>query len=1035
MNDKNNGSFDWLIKVPDMEISNMILYKRSLLTFSNKNNLLRLWSTVDGSLMWESFLGYKVIPAADSNSTVDESMSSMTLNIPYGIVTILTNNCLHFINVNGVVLWQWCADEATSDSPDQRAVLAHLITPSTVKSNDQEKKSRKVSKVAVGCLTDNTGLCVQTIVIVVDFSNQQVFMDVFSGLDVKPTDVRGLVSSTVTKNDDDYIETDVIFGVIHDASSTTTSLNIITLQGFDMEGSKTESHMHSVPLPTNSDDVLKHARSYLYTNGDVKTPGVSLCSKDTCVYHNIVQTKNSWSVSNEHSIECDNKGNAGGSATMGYQQQDLNSYSAKHNRYAAIAGVSCMHLSVKSDHQDVHLVTYDNKIVKTSTTLPTSYLYRLTGGLVRLLPTISNKGTYVMALGSAGLVFSFEKQEKSLELKWMQDYSISHITQVKVVDHSHIAIHDILSAGNRVLSEMPTYEERLQMQYLEIQEYLQDFVDEIRADPVGYVSSTVSHMVGNALVSAGVMSKHRLNQVTGSAGKSMSDRDKLIRDKHFGFNKLAICVAYVPVACSCSHKKKLRILGVDLSSRAVAWSIEPNLPAIDTKSSLTKLLYANVVNNPHPSDTCDAASRTCASTVATHMDHFELLLSNTEQMHSNGDGASHDANKIVAFHVPVTTYDEESVLRVMIEESPSDNKHPVISVMENHAVDTHKKQFQFLLNDCNVQVYITDTGVTAGIGVEHVEASGANNIREAMKDHYVYGWQSKADPKKCIAFDEDQLFQTNGILQIFKVRPETCAAIAGGIHQCETEIVSRVNFDEDLETVVGVTTHKDSDAVHSRATVLGDDSVLLKFLNPHVILVTSVSSAQAATPFADMSYTTTSANNELEAKAALEVLPTSLYVTLVDVISGKILYRTEIESATAPVHSTLMENNIVLSYWNTVVKRTEMAVMSMYGGMIDKYSLVPGANKPAINRANLNEDGTKSVSSYSLNPPVVQHKMYVLPRSVTAMTHSTTSQGISHKNILLGLNTHQVYAMDMRHVSPRRPVNAPTQQEKEEVGF
>ena len=49
------------------------------------------------------------------------------------------------------------------------------------------------------------------------------------------------------------------------------------------------------------------------------------------------------------------------------------------------------------------------------------------------------------------------------------------------------------------------------------------------------------------------------------------------------------------------------------------------------------------------------------------------------------------------------------------------------------------------------------------------------------------------------------------------------------------------------------------------------------------------------------------------------------------------------------------------------------------------------------------------------------------------MAHSASSQGITHKNVLLGLNTHQLYAMDMRQVSPRRPMQAPTQAEKEEV--
>jgi len=51
------------------------------------------------------------------------------------------------------------------------------------------------------------------------------------------------------------------------------------------------------------------------------------------------------------------------------------------------------------------------------------------------------------------------------------------------------------------------------------------------------------------------------------------------------------------------------------------------------------------------------------------------------------------------------------------------------------------------------------------------------------------------------------------------------------------------------------------------------------------------------------------------------------------------------------------------------------------------------------------------------------------------MSHSVTARGISNKNLLLGLNTHQLHALDMRHVSTRRPANAPTQAEKEEGLF
>jgi hypothetical protein len=51
------------------------------------------------------------------------------------------------------------------------------------------------------------------------------------------------------------------------------------------------------------------------------------------------------------------------------------------------------------------------------------------------------------------------------------------------------------------------------------------------------------------------------------------------------------------------------------------------------------------------------------------------------------------------------------------------------------------------------------------------------------------------------------------------------------------------------------------------------------------------------------------------------------------------------------------------------------------------------------------------------------------------MHHTTTERGITNKNLLLGFNTGQLYSLDTRMVDPRRPINAPTQAEKEEVFY
>jgi hypothetical protein len=49
------------------------------------------------------------------------------------------------------------------------------------------------------------------------------------------------------------------------------------------------------------------------------------------------------------------------------------------------------------------------------------------------------------------------------------------------------------------------------------------------------------------------------------------------------------------------------------------------------------------------------------------------------------------------------------------------------------------------------------------------------------------------------------------------------------------------------------------------------------------------------------------------------------------------------------------------------------------------------------------------------------------------MHHTITERGITNKNLLLGLSTGQILALDTRVIDPRRPLVPPTQLEKEEV--
>ena len=119
----------------------------------------------------------------------------------------------------------------------------------------------------------------------------------------------------------------------------------------------------------------------------------------------------------------------------------------------------------------------------------------------------------------------------------------------------------------------------------------------------------------------------------------------------------------------------------------------------------------------------------------------------------------------------------------------------------------------------------------------------------------------------------------------------------------DLEKVATAIFHPKDEKIITVTSPDAADVVGSRSLSLGDDSVLLKYLNKHSVLIVSQS----------VPTTSSGAQGPGGGGRVNTVLDESstLYVTLVDTVSAKIIYRTSIEHGSAPVSPILVENNIV----------------------------------------------------------------------------------------------------------------------------
>jgi hypothetical protein len=219
------------------------------------------------------------------------------------------------------------------------------------------------------------------------------------------------------------------------------------------------------------------------------------------------------------------------------------------------------------------------------------------------------------------------------------------------------------------------------------------------------------------------------------------------------------------------------------------------------------------------------------------------------------------------------------------------------------------------------------------------------------------------------------------------------------------------------EKVAAVAFQHPDDIVNNRAATLGDDSLLMKYLNPAAALVITEHTLQAAEA------------KKGESTGSSGASKSQLEIHLFDSVSAKLLYRSSIPHGGSPVHAVVVENNLVITYWNTVMKRTELSSVALFEGMIDKAGLTPWAAKSSKAIAQKHID-TVSFNSFTAPLPMAIQKTFVLPKSVSAAGATITRQGVAKKAILIGTTGGQVFSIDRQMINPRRPIDDPTTAEK-----
>ncbi|CAM9803288.1 unnamed protein product, partial [Discosporangium mesarthrocarpum] len=187
------------------------------------------------------------------------------------------------------------------------------------------------------------------------------------------------------------------------------------------------------------------------------------------------------------------------------------------------------------------------------------------------------------------------------------------------------------------------------------------------------------------------------------------------------------------------------------------------------------------------------------------------------------------------------------------------------------------------------------------------------------------------------------------------------------------------------------------EVVQTPAHTLGDDSLLIKYINPRLLAIATLTEGGG-------------------------LVGSNLTVLVVDHVSGRVLHRILHKGAAEPVHMVVSESWVVYTYWSAKAHRTEMSSLSFYDGMIDKYGLSP-FNRP---------EWKETFSSFESRSPIVLQKTFIFPYPVTGLSNTLTKYGITSKHILVTTALGQVVSLDRHFIDPRRPMTEPTKAEKEE---
>jgi hypothetical protein len=214
------------------------------------------------------------------------------------------------------------------------------------------------------------------------------------------------------------------------------------------------------------------------------------------------------------------------------------------------------------------------------------------------------------------------------------------------------------------------------------------------------------------------------------------------------------------------------------------------------------------------------------------------------------------------------------------------------------------------------------------------------------------------------------------------------------------------------QKITNVAARPSHDPVASIGKVLGDRTVLYKYLNPNVVLVTAVTAASSTASF-----------------------------YLLDTVSGDILHSVTHEGmdVTQPITSVLTENWFAYSLWSDTLAGTSLPASKGYQLIVSDMfeSELPNDRGPLGATSNSSSLEPSDIPNAEPSIPHIVTQSFLIPEAISHIAVSQTRQGITTRELICTLAaSNAIVGLPRPILDPRRPVGRdPTPQEQEEGLF